>query len=60
MNPSLRVLQLEDNAKLLTSLRSELNQTAAGCGRDGFGAADNIEFGENASDVRLHGGLADK
>lgn len=43
-----------------SSLRSELDQTPAGCGRDGFGAADNVEFGENAADVRLHGAVADK
>jgi hypothetical protein len=47
-------------ARLFTSLRSELDQTPAGCDRDGFGAADNVEFGENAADVRLHGAVADK
>ena len=46
--------------KLLRSLRSELDQTTPGRGRDGFGAADNVEFGENAADVRLHGAVADK
>ena len=42
------------------SPRSELNQTAASHGRDGFGAANNVEFSENAFDVGLHGAVADK
>jgi hypothetical protein len=49
-----------EGAGMLCNARSELDQTPAGCGRDGLGAADNVELGENAADVRLHGGIADK
>jgi hypothetical protein len=39
---------------------SELNQTALARVGDGFGPADDVEFGENAFHVRLHRALTNE
>ena len=43
-----------------SKMRLKLNQTAASCGGDCFGAADDVEFAEDALNVCFYRAFADE